>query len=130
MVPQLPMAPAVPTQAVPQSPWGEAANKSDDGGFVAVKTRIVYRKQSGNAFVLGRLRALLAAAAGGLGQAVRVLEQQADHPGANGPETDHRNAGALHRTSLTVLHGTGPGFFVSSVHTLVKRPNKRGPVDF
>jgi hypothetical protein len=67
MVPQLPMAPAVPTQAVPQSPWGEAANKSDDGGFVAVKTRIVYRKQSGNAFVLVLLLALLAAAAGGLG---------------------------------------------------------------
>ncbi|MFN9273930.1 MAG: hypothetical protein ACK6DO_13025 [Planctomycetia bacterium] len=56
--------PPMPPFAESATPWGEP--KSAEDGFVAVKTRPVYRKQSSGTGGLLLLLALLAAAAGGL----------------------------------------------------------------
>jgi cytoskeletal protein RodZ len=65
--PNIPTVPAVPMPhgATEASPWSERAD-ADHGGFVSVKTRPVYRKQSSGAGTLLLLLVGLGAAAGGL----------------------------------------------------------------
>jgi len=65
--PNIPTVPAVPMPhgAAEASPWNEHAD-ADHGGFVSVKTRPVYRKQSSGAGTLLLLLVGLGAAAGGL----------------------------------------------------------------
>ena len=65
--PNIPTVPAVPFPhgATEASPWNERAD-ADHGGFVSVKTRPVYRKQSSGAGTLLLLLVGLGAAVGGL----------------------------------------------------------------
>ena len=71
-IPNIPVVPAVPLSPVPfpqsaaeASPWN-APDAADQGGFVTVKTRPVYRKQSSASGILLLLLVGLAAAGGGL----------------------------------------------------------------